>query len=67
MAGRVEHDTPDCPVLTEAVVDGAGQPLVLSPAPTDTANAEPLPNYVPSEVSDCDDDVFGWGFGFDEV
>ena len=66
MAGRVEHDTPDCPVATEAVVDGAGQPLASSPASSNTVAVEPAFDYVPSEVSDCDDDIFGCGFGFDE-
>jgi len=65
MAGRVEHGARDMPTASEAVVDGTGLQLDV-PLRVDPDNDRELVDYVPSECSDPIDDVFGWGFGFDE-
>ena len=68
MAERVEHDTADVPPAAEAAVDVAGQPLdaPVGQQPSSSSGLHNEPEHVPSEASEPEEDVFGWGFGFDE-
>ena len=64
-AGRVEHLTRDCPRPEAAVVNINGTPIDRIVVHEE----DPDPNSLdgaPSQVSEPDEDVFGWGFGFDD-